>query len=1141
MKNVEFLRIESLLESVGLKQMGVEAIPDSELGFRMWGGKDTLGVVTRFLAKNKPGLLYSLRLSSLSGSGTLIAKIDANGNIVRGTLTASDFPVHNDLNSLQGGNSTERYHITLVEKNNLHAPLTLASSAGPLALDAQEISFLFGSSLYVVDGALQVNTTNLDHGALSGLTDDDHTQYVPINATRGFSAPVVGKFPTIGSHLATRDYVDAITSGVTDFQNSVKNFSDAIPTDPVIGDRYIIDDADAWAPHDLQAIVQFDGTDWIDKWLPTQTGAVGARTFVEEENADYRFTGTVWQKVPQVTLHSELLNLQNDDHAQYSLVTGTRAYTAPVSGITPTIGSHLATKAYVDSLTYVLPEATTTTLGGVIVGAGLAVSSGTVSLETSGIVAGEYGMAVYDSYGRATSGVTVCDAAHGGTDQSTYIVGDILYASGTTTLSKFSPGTVAGNMRWSGSAWAIDTTAYLSTSVAASTYQPISSVLTSIAALSSGTGLLKLTAGVASLDTSTYLTANQTITLSGAVTGSGTTAITTAFQVSTSGGFLGHSGTTSSVLTMISSSTQYHVPVIGASSAVAWGYLTSSSFGSNVVAVANGGTGLSALGTLGVAALAYTSASSGFVKWSGSALSIDTSTYLTSVTGDTTSRTANTFYSAPNGSAGTATFRTIVLADISTALSTWTGSSTVTTLGTVTTGTWHGTLIGATYGGTGQSSYTVGDMLYASSTTALSKLTASTSGYILCTNGTGTAPSWKAQTTITSLGTITTGVWNGTAIGYGYGGTTLTGFTGAYYIPYSSSATALTMLAPGTAGYVLSTNSTTSAPSWISTASIVSSNIASYISGTTNYVPKFTSANVIGNSTISDSGSLVTISNALTVTGAGTFGVAKIGTWSQNTAFARFGHSSFDTSTGFGMLQQSDSTIYLESNTSVIIRYGGGNIASFTTGATTLSSTLAVSSKGTFATVATIGCAAYSSTVARFGHYSYDNATESTDYGFFQDGTLGNCFVRVPSSTGIVFKIGSTNALIIGSSGIDASGDIGAFSGYVGVLGLRACPTESTLSDSNSTYSLPLYRGYHYILTDSYGSGSPTVTLSSGNLYTGDIVWVTIKVASCGSLILSWTSPLGATTSKSLQTGYTHDFMVRKTASGFQVIGGNYS
>jgi hypothetical protein len=48
--------------------------------------------------------------------------------------------------------------------------------------------------------------------------------------------------------------------------------------------------------------------------------------------------------------HSNLSNLTNDDHEQYILVDGTRAFTGPVGGVTPSAGADLATKDYVDSL-----------------------------------------------------------------------------------------------------------------------------------------------------------------------------------------------------------------------------------------------------------------------------------------------------------------------------------------------------------------------------------------------------------------------------------------------------------------------------------------------------------------------------------------------------------------------------------------------------------------------------------------------------------------------------------------------------------------------------------------------------------------------------------------------------------------------
>ncbi|MDG0815896.1 phage tail protein [Bdellovibrio svalbardensis] len=54
------------------------------------------------------------------------------------------------------------------------------------------------------------------------------------------------------------------------------------------------------------------------------------------------------------------------------------------------------------------------------------------------------------------------------------------------------------------------------------------------------------------------------------------------------------------------------------------------------------------------------------------------------------------------------------------------------------------TSLPATMGGTGQTSFAIGDLLYASTTTAMSRLPAATSGYVLTSNGAGTAPSWQA-------------------------------------------------------------------------------------------------------------------------------------------------------------------------------------------------------------------------------------------------------------------------------------------------------------------------------------------------------------------------------------------------------------
>lgn len=54
-----------------------------------------------------------------------------------------------------------------------------------------------------------------------------------------------------------------------------------------------------------------------------------------------------------------------------------------------------------------------------------------------------------------------------------------------------------------------------------------------------------------------------------------------------------------------------------------------------------------------------------------------------------------------------------------------------------------GTALAAPSGGTGQSSYAVGDLLYAGTTTTLTKLAAAAVGNVLRAKGTGTAPAWE--------------------------------------------------------------------------------------------------------------------------------------------------------------------------------------------------------------------------------------------------------------------------------------------------------------------------------------------------------------------------------------------------------------
>lgn len=79
-------------------------------------------------------------------------------------------------------------------------------------------------------------------------------------------------------------------------------------------------------------------------------------------------------------------------------------------------------------------------------------------------------------------------------------------------------------------------------------------------------------------------------------------------------------------------------------------------------------------------------------------------------------------------------------------------SGNVSPLGTVASGTWQATAVTTSYGGTGLTSYTAGDLPYYATGTTLSKLGIGTSTYVL--TSTGSAPQWSNPTGIT-IGTAT--------------------------------------------------------------------------------------------------------------------------------------------------------------------------------------------------------------------------------------------------------------------------------------------------------------------------------------------------------------------------------------------------
>lgn len=107
---------------------------------------------------------------------------------------------------------------------------------------------------------------------------------------------------------------------------------------------------------------------------------------------------------------------------------------------------------------------------------------------------------------------------------------------------------------------------------------------------------------------------------------------------------------------------------------------------------------------------------------------INNTTFVTGVSG-TTNRISVTGTLAPS-------------VDIDAA---YVGQASITTLGTITTGTWNGTAVGVVYGGTGLTSVATGDLLYASGANTLARLTITSSTNKMLQSS-GTIPTWSAYT-----------------------------------------------------------------------------------------------------------------------------------------------------------------------------------------------------------------------------------------------------------------------------------------------------------------------------------------------------------------------------------------------------------
>ena len=263
------------------------------------------------------------------------------------------------------------------------------------------------------------------------------------------------------------------------------------------------------------------------------------------------------------------------------------------------------------------------------------------------------------------------------------------------------------------------------------------------------------------------------------------------------------------------------------------------------------------------------------------------------------------------------------------------------------------TALAATSGGTGQASYAIGDILYASTTTALSRLADVATGNALISGGVSTAPSWgKIGLTTHVSGTLPVG----------NGGTGQSSNWTQWGAIYASTTGALASTATGTTGQPLIANST-SGPAFgtlaLGTANTNVSGTLTITNGGTG-AGTFTANGIIyGNTT-----------SALGVTAAGTTGQILIGNTSAAPSWAA-ATSVAVTSISFGTTGLTPNTATQGAVTvagTLATANGGTNLTTFTaannaiysTSASVLTAgTLPVAAGGTGATTLTLNGVLY--------------------------------------------------------------------------------------------------------------------------------------------------------------------------------------
>ena len=401
------------------------------------------------------------------------------------------------------------------------------------------------------------------------------------------------------------------------------------------------------------------------------------------------------------------------------LYVNTTTSTAPSAG--NLTNGELALNSFTGKLYYKTPAGAVTVLADAsLSSAVLSLSFGTTGLTPS----------------TATSGaITVAGTlvgANGGTGQSTYALGDLLYGTASNTLSKLTLGT-SGQV--------------LTAGASAPQY-----VAQSTLSVGTATNLAGGTTGSVPYQTGAGATGMLSIGAAYTIVAANAGATAPTFQ-----------SLTSLIDNAFTASAQGTVLYRGASNWVALApgtagnVLTSGGAGANVSWGSAGGAGVTSFQT-SLNGLTPSASTTGAVTLAGTLGATSGGTgQSTYATGDiiyaSATNTLSKLAVSTNGYVLTLVAGVPAWAAASGGVSSFSAGTTGFTPNTATTGavTLAGTLIGAN-GGTGQSTYALGDLLYGTASNTLSKLTLGTSGQVLTAGA--SAPQYVAQSTL-SVGTAT--------------------------------------------------------------------------------------------------------------------------------------------------------------------------------------------------------------------------------------------------------------------------------------------------------------------------------------------------------------------------------------------------